>query len=96
MEGWIVLATNIHEEAGEEDVLDFFSEYGDVKNLHLNLDRRTGYTKGYALIEYDTLDEAKKAIGECKGKDFLGQILDSDFVFVKSNDGDVAMTDRRL
>ncbi|GAA6050164.1 hypothetical protein NBRC10513_007963 [Rhodotorula toruloides] len=83
VEGWIVLVTNVHEEASEDDLMDRFSDYGEVKNLHLNLDRRTGYVKGYALVEYETKDEALKAIQEAPQEPFLEKVLSCDFAFVQ-------------
>jgi RNA-binding protein 8A len=85
IEGWIVFIGNVHQEATEEEVLDKFSDFGDIKNIHLNLDRATGFVKGYALIEYAKLDEAKAAIKGMNGKHLLGQAVTVDFAFTKNS-----------
>ncbi|KAI9477559.1 RNA-binding protein 8A [Coemansia sp. RSA 989] len=83
VEGWVIIVTGIHEEARDEDLYEFFAEYGKARGLHMNLDRQTGYIKGYALLEFEDYDEAKDAVVNGSGKKILGKAVDVDFAFIQ-------------
>ncbi|KAI8637907.1 hypothetical protein BD408DRAFT_423750 [Parasitella parasitica] len=99
IEGWIVIVRGLHEETDEESLGERFMEYGTIKNIHLNLDRRTGYVKGYALIEYEARKEAEAAITEANDTKYLGETIKVDYAFIKgpttADDDDRDRRDRR-
>ncbi|EIW72894.1 hypothetical protein TREMEDRAFT_25312, partial [Tremella mesenterica DSM 1558] len=87
VEGWIIIVTGLNEETTEEDLQDLFGEFGEIKNLSMALNRRTGYVMGYALIEYALRDEAAAAIKGTNGTTFLEKTITSDYAFAKGPAG---------
>ncbi|KAM4091872.1 hypothetical protein ACJW30_09G169300 [Castanea mollissima] len=82
-EGWTILITGVHQEAEECDLLDLFGEFGEVKSLHLNLNHRTGYLMGYALIEYDNFEAAQDAISTMNGTELFDTTISVDWAFCR-------------
>jgi RNA-binding protein 8A len=78
----VIFVTGVHDEACEDDVLDKFNDYGKVRSINLNLDRQTGFAKGYALIEYATQREAEAAITGMNGQQLLGEEVRVTWTFI--------------
>jgi RNA-binding protein 8A len=81
VEGYIVFANNLNEDVNEENIDDLFSEYGNVKNIQMNLNRKTGKMNGYCFVEYENLEEAEEAIKNLNNTKFLNKIINVDFAF---------------
>lgn len=65
-------------------MLEKLQEYGKVLNMHLNLDRRTGYLKGYCVAQYETKEEAAAAIEGLDGQEFVDRVLHADWAFMNT------------
>ncbi|AFR93793.1 RNA-binding protein 8A [Cryptococcus neoformans] len=87
VEGWNIFVTGLHEEATEDDVQDFFADFGSIKQVNMPLNRRTGYVMGYAIIEYNDRENAERAIAEADGTTFLEQTIHVTFAFAKAPQG---------
>ena len=83
VEGYVLFVTGVHEEAKDDDIYEKFSEFGHVKQFNVPLDRKTGFVKGYALIEFATFKEAQAALNGCDQTDLYGKILTVDWAFRK-------------
>ena len=66
---------NIPYNATEEDLRELFSVYGEIISLKIIQDRDTGRSKGFGFIEMEEEKDARKAIEELNGKDFMEKTL---------------------
>ena len=85
VEGWVTFVTGVHEEAQEEDIREVFCDFGRIKSIVLNADRKSGLAKGYALVEFLERNEAQDAINALHGKPLLGKKIGVHWAFCKSN-----------
>lgn len=84
VEGYIIFVSGIHPEASEDHIYDLFTEYGSIKNIHINMDRNTGFLKGYALLEFEHLNEADAVVKDVNGKIFYGKSLKVSYAFKRN------------
>ena len=55
---------NLSFQAEQEDLLDLFGQYGEVKQCSLPLDRETGRKRGFAFVEMSNDADEQKAIDD--------------------------------
>ena len=66
---------NLSFDSMEGDLLDLFSQVGNVVTCDLITDKYTNRSRGFAFVEMGTQEEADKAVNELNGKDFQGRTL---------------------
>ncbi len=57
----------------EDDLMELFSEYGQVEEINIVKDRFSQRSKGFAFLEMPNNSEADKAIKGLNGSEFKGK-----------------------
>ena len=70
-----IYVANISFNATEQDIKDLFSEYGEIESVKMITDKYTGQSRGFAFVEMESEDDAKKAISALNGSTFMGRKL---------------------
>ncbi len=66
---------NINFKSTEEELKQFFEEYGAVASAKIIKDNMTGRSKGFGFVEMPNDAEAREAINDLNGAEFLERTL---------------------
>lgn len=66
---------NLSYDATESDLFELFNGVGGVRNAEVVVNSRTQRSKGFAFVTMSSVDEARRAVAELSGKDFMGRPL---------------------
>lgn len=55
----------IKDDVTEDQLKDYFTEYGTVLNVVIVVDRDTGKKRGFGFVEFDDYDPVDKACCKC-------------------------------
>ncbi|MGI8890378.1 MAG: RNA recognition motif domain-containing protein [Chthoniobacterales bacterium] len=66
---------NLAFEATESDLFELFNGVGQVQNAEVVTYKHNERSKGFAFVQMQTVDEAKRAVAELHDKEFLGRKL---------------------
>ncbi len=81
---------NLSYDAGESDLFELFNGVGDVRNAEVVVNNRTQRSKGFAFVTMGSVEEARRAVSELHGKDFMGRPLQINGAKPSSNRDDAS------
>ncbi len=64
---------NLDYKTTDADLTEHFSKLGTVKSAEIVINRRTQQSKGFAFVEMESIDEAKKAVDSYHNEEFMGR-----------------------
>ncbi|XP_062215445.1 serine/arginine-rich splicing factor SC35-like isoform X2 [Phragmites australis] len=63
-----LLVLNVSFRTTADDLFPLFDRYGEVVDIYIPRDRRTGDSRGFAFVRYKYEDEAQKAVDKLDGR----------------------------
>jgi RNA recognition motif-containing protein len=66
---------NLSFDAVESDLFDLFNGVGLVQNVEVVSNKHTMRSKGFAFVQMQTVEEAKRAVSELHDKEYMGRKL---------------------
>ncbi|EME45954.1 hypothetical protein DOTSEDRAFT_168162 [Dothistroma septosporum NZE10] len=66
---------NLPYDAQKEDLEAEFERFGNLEEVHIALDKKTGTAKGFAFIQYSDPDSSEQAFVDRDGQTFQGRLL---------------------
>ena len=66
---------NLSFEATESDLFELFNGVGQVQNAEVVTYKHNERSKGFAFVQMQSIEEAKRAVEELHDKEFLGRKL---------------------
>jgi cold-inducible RNA-binding protein len=78
---------NLSFQTTEDDLLDLFSQAGNVASASLVTDRDTGRSRGFAFVEMASKEEGEAAINQFNGVEIGGRALTVNEARPKENRG---------
>ncbi len=66
---------NLSFDATESDLFELFNGVGQVQNAEVVSYKHNQRSKGFAFVQMQTVDEARRAVAELHDKEFLGRKL---------------------
>lgn len=70
---------NLSFNTNEDTLYELFGSHGDIQRVHIVTDRETGAPKGFAYVQFGTVDESSKALEALTGHEVDGRGLRIDF-----------------
>ena len=66
---------NLSFDASESDLFELFNGVGSVQNVEVVVNRHTMRSKGFAFVQMQSIDEAKRAVDDLHNKEYMGRKL---------------------